>query len=469
MKVFLYARKSTDDEERQMLSIDAQLNELREYARKESLAIAREFIESMTAKEPGRPIFNDMLRLVERGEADALLAWHPDRLARNSVDGGRIIYLVDTGKLNALKFPTFWFENTPQGKFVLNMAFGQSKYYVDALSENVRRGMREKIRRGVYPHKPPLGYLNEPRLRTIEVHQQKAPLVRRLFETYATGRFNFDQMAELAAKWGLFSHQEKPLARSMIPKILADRFYIGVFDWAGEEYEGTHERFVPQELFDRVQKVLADRGRGRYQTKKQRQPLAFLGLVRCDECGASVTAERQKGHHYYRCTKKLGPCDLRGYIREEALADFMRDEIRRVSISDEWAELMLAQLEVWRRDETDRATAEAQRYKDQLAELDKRVNRLLDVFLDGSITREDYAGRKAEFLNEKARLREKLTEIEAKGNCWLEPLENFVKAANQAEKTAFSDDLNELRDFFQKIGSNLYLFKPEAEEIDGQR
>ncbi len=465
MKLFLYARKSTDDEERQMLSIDAQLNELREYARKESLTIVREFVESMTAKEPGRPVFNDMLRLVERGEADALLAWHPDRLARNSVDGGRVIYLVDTGKLTALKFPTFWFENTPQGKFVLNMAFGQSKYYSDALSENVRRGMREKIRRGVYPHKPPLGYLNEPRLRTIEVHQQKAPLVRRLFETYATGRFNFDQMAEFAAEWGLSSHQERPLARSMIPKVLADRFYIGLFDWAGEEYEGTHERFIPQELFDRVQKVLADRGRGRYQTKKQRQPLAFLGLVRCTECGASVTAERQKGHHYYRCTKKLGPCDLKGYVREETLADFMRDEIRRVSISDEWADLMLAQLEVWRRDETDRATAEAQRYKDQLAELDTRVNRLLDVFLDGSISREDYAGRKAEFLNEKAKRREKLTEIEAKGNCWLEPLENFVKAANQAEKTAFSDDLNAIRDFFQKIGSNLYLYKPEADEI----
>ena len=210
---------------------------------------------------------------------------------------------------------------------------------------------------------------------------------------------------------------------------------------------------------------MADRGRGRYQTKKQRQPLAFLGLVRCHECGASVTAERQKGHHYYRCTKKLGPCDLRGYVREEALADFMRDEIRRVSISDEWADLMLAQLEVWRRDETDRATTEEQRYKDQLAELDKRVNRLLDVFLDGSITREDYAGRKAEFLNDKARLREKLTDIEAKGNCWLEPLETFVKAANQAEKAAISEDLNGLRDFFQKIGSNLYLFKPGADEI----
>jgi DNA invertase Pin-like site-specific DNA recombinase len=116
MKVFLYARKSTDDEERQMLSIDAQRNELREYAAKQSLEIAREFVESMTAKEPGRPVFNDMMKALEKGEAQAVLSWHPDRLARNSVDGGRIVYALDTGKLVSLKFPSFWFENTPQGK-----------------------------------------------------------------------------------------------------------------------------------------------------------------------------------------------------------------------------------------------------------------------------------------------------------------------------------------------------------------
>ena len=94
---------------------------------------------------------------------NGFMAWNPDRLARNSVDGGRIIYLLDIGKLKALKCPTFWFEDTPQGK-LLNMAFGQSKYYVDALSENVRRGMRQKLRRGEFPGKPPVGYLNHPRL-----------------------------------------------------------------------------------------------------------------------------------------------------------------------------------------------------------------------------------------------------------------------------------------------------------------
>ena len=177
MKYFLYARKSTDEDDKQLLSIEAQLEELREHAVRERLEVVREFVEKRTAKEPGRPIFNDMLRRVEKGEADALLAWHPDRLARNSVDGGKIIYLVDTAKLAALKFPSFWFENTPQGKFMLSIAFGQSKYYVDNLSENVKRGIRQKLRLGWYPGRAPIGYLNEPRLRTIVIDEATAPLV----------------------------------------------------------------------------------------------------------------------------------------------------------------------------------------------------------------------------------------------------------------------------------------------------
>lgn len=126
---FMYARKSSDAEERQALSIDAQLSELREFAAKESLSVVQEFIETRTAEEPGRPVFNEMVKLVDAGEAEGIIAWHPDRLARNSVDGGLVVHFLSTGKLQALRFPTFWFENTPQGKFVLNMAFGQSQYY----------------------------------------------------------------------------------------------------------------------------------------------------------------------------------------------------------------------------------------------------------------------------------------------------------------------------------------------------
>ena len=134
-KFFIYARKSTDSEDRQIRSIADQLAELRELAKKENIDVVDTLVEKQTAKKPGRPVFAEMLKRIEAGEATGILAWHPDRLARNSIDGGQIIYLVDTGVIKELKFPTFWFDPTPQGKFMLSIAFGQSKYYIDNLSE----------------------------------------------------------------------------------------------------------------------------------------------------------------------------------------------------------------------------------------------------------------------------------------------------------------------------------------------
>jgi len=120
-KFYIYARKSTDVEDKQVLSIEAQLVELREFAKREGLYIAAEFIEKKSAKTTGRPIFGKLLAEIEQNGGN-ILAWHPDRLARNSVDGGQVVYLLDAGKIGTLKFPSFWFENTSQGKFMLSIA-----------------------------------------------------------------------------------------------------------------------------------------------------------------------------------------------------------------------------------------------------------------------------------------------------------------------------------------------------------
>jgi len=148
-KYFLYIRKSTDEEDRQVLSLEAQLDECKEFAGRENLEIAETFIEKKTAKIPGREIFNKILDKIDGGlpYSIGILAWAPDRLSRNSVDGGRLIYLLDTGKLAGLKFPTFAFENTPSGKFFLSIALSNAKYYVDNLSENVRRGTEKSPHR----------------------------------------------------------------------------------------------------------------------------------------------------------------------------------------------------------------------------------------------------------------------------------------------------------------------------------
>ena len=455
MKVFLYARKSTDEDDRQLLSIDAQLAELREFARKESLHIAREFVESRTAKVPGRPVFNAMMRDVERGQVDGILAWHPDRLARNSVDGGQIVYALDTGKMNALKFPTFWFENTPQGKFMLQIAFGQSKYYVDNLSENVKRGIRQKIRIGWFPSKPPMGYLNEPRLRTIVIDPDRAPLVRKLFEAYATDRYTLYDIRDLSERLGLRSRSGKPMFASRIPVMLSDVFYLGKFRLTGELHDGAHEPLIPRELFDRVQIILARRSRK--VVARDPNDFSFLGMVHCASCGATITAERQKGHHYYRCTKKVSPCPETKYLREEKLDTRLRAALDAVSIGDEWAALMLAEIEKMRDAEKHAHREHVQQAEDRLSALDARQARLVDLHLDGGISREDYLSRREKIMQDRATLAAQVAKMKGEGTGRLEPLAAFITDARQAHYVARNGNMRELRDFHRKIGSNLYL------------
>src|SRR3989344_872366 len=196
-KFFLYARKSTDVEDKQMRSIPDQLLELREFAKREEIDIVEEFTEAKTAKVPGREVFNAMVERLEKGEASGILSWHPDRLARNSIDGGKIIYLVDLGKIKYLKFPQFWFEATPQGKFMLSMAFVQSKYFVDSLSENTKRGLRQKVKRGEMPGLAPIGYKNiltADRRKLIVLDKKYSPLIKEVFEKFSTGKYTLKDM-----------------------------------------------------------------------------------------------------------------------------------------------------------------------------------------------------------------------------------------------------------------------------------
>ena len=245
--------------------------------------------------------FDEMLARIEAGEADGILAWHPDRLARNSIDGGKIIYLVDEGKIKSLKFPTFWFEDTPQGKFMLSIAFGQSKYYVDNLSENVKRGIRQKLRRGEYPGWAPVGYLNDYKSRTILIDHKKHTLVKRIFEMYATGQYPLKTLSEKFYELGLRGNMDKKISPNAMQWILKNPFYYGVFKHKNEIYQGKHEPIITKKLFDEAQHILTSRAKSH---KKKIHNYIFTNLMACGSCGCAITAEKQKGHVYYRCTKK---------------------------------------------------------------------------------------------------------------------------------------------------------------------
>src|SRR3989338_165068 len=371
MRYFIYARKSTDDEDRQVLSIEAQLKEVREYAQRENLIVAKEIIEAKTAKKPGRPIFNDMLLQIERGAAEGILAWHPDRLARNSVDGGKIVYLVDQGIIKGLRFPTYRFDDNAQGKFMLSIAFGQSKYYIDALSENIKRGIRLKLSKGIWPQWAQIGYLNDPKTRGIIKDEGKAPFIAKSFALYSTGRYTLADIRDKINSAGMRGRKDHTLSASQYQHILRNPLYYGVFRYNDESYEGIHEPIITKKLFDRCQEVMA----GRAKPKKVKHPFALRGLMRCGECGGMITAELQKGYTYYRCTKRIAKCSQR-YTREELLATQIKSILQKVSLCDDWTSKILRELEKDKARDVQSSRPQQQNLEAQIVTMDSKINKL---------------------------------------------------------------------------------------------
>ena len=464
-KFFLYARKSTDVEDKQVLSIEAQLTELREYAKREAIEISAELVEKQSAKVPGRPIFDKLLNDIEKF-GGSILAWHPDRLARNSVDGGRVIYLLDTGKLASLKFPTFWCDSTSQGKFMLNMAFGQSKYYVDSLSENTKRGLRQKVRNGDYPSQAPVGYINDSRTKSIVVDKKKSRVIRLAFERYVKGGQRLEDIANFLAKNGISTRSGKRMSKSRATFILSNPFYIGLFKYGGERHEGKYEPIISKKLFDEAQEMLKSRGQPERKAKNEPQP--YCGLISCASCGMMITGEhkfkRQKNgnvheYTYYRCTKKRKDFVCKeSAVREEEMDRQLSSLIKKVSLPKDWA-VELNRLALQDHGKSAQSLAVCVKEKQEaISAINIKLERLLNGYLEQDIEQEIYRTEKSKLLLVKKSIDEEMSSLSRKQNTWLEPFQNWLKVAQSLDKTASDSDLFAKKVCAKEIfGSNLLL------------
>jgi len=341
---------------------------------------------------------------------------------------------------------------------MLNIAFGQSKYYIDNLSENVKRGLRQKVRNGEKPGLAPIGYLNDRNKHTIVPDPERFDMVKEMFELYATGEYSLKALQEIMHNKGLHSKSNKACSFSVIQRILQTPFYYGLFCFKGELYQGIHEPAISKKLFDQVQAIMKDKSR----PKKRKHSFLFRGLLSCAECGCAITAETQKGHHYYRCTKKKQACN-QGYVREEILANELSTILASVSLPEQVAEAFLQKLD---KEETDtRALTASHSHKlgAQMAECEGKLNRLLDSHLEAIITKEEYMKKKAEILNQKVHLEQELATLDAKGFRWLEPMREFILQAKQAQKVALDKNYEELSNFLKTVGSNAQLRERKVE------
>ena len=458
------------------MSIEAQLTELRALTKRDALDIVEEYIEKRSAKIPGRPVFEEMLKRVERGEAQGIVCWKIDRLSRNPVDSGRVSWLLQQSVIQ--KIITHDRAYLPQDNvLVMSVEFGMANQYIRDLSVNVARGLRQKARLGIYPSIAPLGYLNNPRTKTIVVDRKKSKIILAAFELYAQNGSRLEDIANFLFERGIKTGSTrgwskgggKPLKRDQISFLLSNPFYFGHFKYSGEMYEGKHTPIVTKELFDKVQKVLVLRSRANY--KAANAPQVFCGLLKCSECGCSITAEEKTKHQkngdvhryvYYRCTKKRGACSS-DYIRQEKLDSQLSELLSKFVLPEGWAD------ELNRMSEKDAAnaahsTAESvSALRAHIAELDAKIARITDLFVEQDIERDEYLSRKRSLMSEKRSLQERSLLLESNATTWLEPMRKWINEASMLDEIAKSKNLPSKKIPLQKIfGSNLTLHAHEA-------
>jgi DNA invertase Pin-like site-specific DNA recombinase len=301
VKAVLYARVSSKDQEREGYSIPAQLRLLRDYARKNDIDVVREFLESESAGKAGRTAFGQMVDLLKSDQSiRALLVEKTDRLYRNFKDH---VQLDDLGiDIHFVKDNRIICENSkPSDKFVHDIETAQARYVLNNLSQEVRKGLDQKARQGEYPGGPiPLGYMRNPLTKAIEIDPRRAPLIRRLFELYATGEQSIDDLHAEAKKIGLtYRKSGRPIVRAELDRIIKRVFYTGRFEWKGQVRTGDHPPIVETRLYDEVQRIRT----GRIKGKGSRRRFVFGRLMTCGECDGVVTAEIKKDQYiYYHCT-----------------------------------------------------------------------------------------------------------------------------------------------------------------------
>ncbi len=346
IKYCLYARKSTESDERQALSIDSQVKEMLAIAEKEDLEVVDIRRESHSAKESGqRPVFKEILADVRSGRYSGILTWAPDRLSRNAGDLGSVVDLMDEQKLVEIRTYGQHFKNSPNEKFLLMILCSQAKLENDNKSINVKRGLKTRVEMGLWPAPAPTGYLKEKRMdRKCEtlVDPDRAPIIKQMFEKVAYEKWSGRKIYN----WLKFdlnfktAYGQKNLTLSNVYMILQTPFYYGVFEYpkkSGNWYTGKHAPIITKELFDEVQAQM----KSQVLRSQESKEFAFTKLMACGLCGSGISADEKfkklkdgsvNRHVYYGCTKSRDANCKSGYINEIELIEQLKTLVEKLDI-----------------------------------------------------------------------------------------------------------------------------------------
>ena len=468
IKYFLYARKSSESEDRQIQSIDDQVGRLKELARNLDLDIKKIYTEAKSAKKPNnRPLFDEMIQRIENGEADGLLCWQINRLTRNPIDSGKLSWLLQQGVLKSIQ--TIDRQYLPEDNVLLfAVETGTANQFILDLSKNVKRGIQRKLNEGWRPGAAPLGYLNDLATHTLIRDPERFSLIKKAWDLMLNGSYSVSQILDkLNNEWGFRTPKRKrmggkPLAKSGLYALFTNLFYAGVIVHKGEHYPGKHEPMITLEEYDRVQMLLGRKGRPRPKKHK----FAFTGFIRCGECGCLYTAETHykiiKGtgevrkHTYYHCTrrKKDINCSQRKMIREKDLELQIEKELEKYTILPEFRDWALEILNKKNDGEIeDRSKVYEMQHK-TLTQTQKELDNLTKMRYRDLINDETFIQERNLLQGQIAQLKEKLRETESRAEKWLELTERTFNFATYARKAFITGGLELKKEILMALGQN---------------
>lgn len=453
MKFVIYCRKSTVDPKRQELSLDAQERELLEIAQREQLNVVEIFRESKSAKEPGRPIFNSMLKYLASGKADAILCWRVNRLTRNPIDGGQLQWLLQNSKIQCIRTSEkYHYPNDP----TLLLAIESSRATDDilTLSKDVKRGNRQKFEQGGYPHNAPFGYVNNKATKALDVSEKEAPYVARVFELYVTERLTLKQIANTLYTEGLRTKGGNQVKKNQIHRFLQNRLYTGFTeDGEGVIRKGNHQAIISASLFDEAQEIL----HGKAHPRPNKYFYSAQGFLKCANCNCAVTVDTQKGIQYYYCTDGKGICDQKKkYMRSDYVDQILSELFEELKIDEELIEISAEAYKI-------KNTKKSQYNKSSLESLNTELDSLLEKELaltDGyssKIIREEIYKIKIKDLgNKRTELEEQLKNVKNNtvSEVTLEQIKNVFTDCNKASKQYLLVGDEEKRNMLKKLLSN---------------
>ncbi|NTW26860.1 MAG: recombinase family protein [Candidatus Moranbacteria bacterium] len=477
LRYFAYLRKSTDAEDRQVQSIEDQQKEMTKLAELFGINIVRFYEESMSAKAPGRPIFNEMMNDIKKGKANGILCWKINRLARNPVDGGEIQWLLQQGTLQSIQTPGREYK-TGDNVLMMSVELGMANQFVLDLSKDVKRGLNSKAEKGWRPGLAPIGYRNdryeEKGNKKILVDSEKFPLVKKMWDLMLTGNYTVPKIIEIAnEKLGLrtgFKNKNQKLCICHGYKIFTNTFYFGEFEYAGKTYEGNHEKMITIEEYDHVQKLLGRYGKPRPKTKS----LPFNGIIRCGECGCSITADEKikyvksikgmKSYLFHRCTKRktgikcsqkpISFADLQNQINQivdsislpETLLDFALDVLNKENVCESANRNILIKNQ-----------------QKALGECIKKIDNLIKIYICPAnadrefISDEEFKDQKAGLMKEKSSIQRELKNLDERVNEWIELTERTFRFATYAKYWFSKADYKGKTAILRALGSDFIL------------